>query len=229
METLHNGYILDFPPGVFPLSTDSMVLSHFVRLPKNAAVLDLCSGCGTLGHLLCAKDSGCNVTGVELSTEAHDAALQNIERNGLSIRLSSICGDIRNITELLPGRKFAVCVSNPPYFSAGPASKNLTGARREDSCTAEDLFSAAAKTVKYGGDFYLVHRPERLGELFALADRHGFAPKRLMLVRHKAGGPVILVLLQCRRGGKHGLSWEEISLFTPSGEPTPEYREIYHL
>ena len=55
METLLNGFTLDIPQGCFPLSTDSMVLSWFARLPKNARVLDLGSGCGTLGLLLCAR------------------------------------------------------------------------------------------------------------------------------------------------------------------------------
>ena len=54
MEQLPNEFTLNLPEGAFPLSTDSMVLSHFVRLPKNARVLDLGSGCGTLGLLLCA-------------------------------------------------------------------------------------------------------------------------------------------------------------------------------
>ena len=59
METLHNGFTLQLCEGAFPLSTDSIALSGFVKLPKNANVLDLCSGCGTLGLLLCAKDTGC--------------------------------------------------------------------------------------------------------------------------------------------------------------------------
>ena len=39
MEQLPNGFTLNLPEGAFPLSTDSMVLSHFVRLPKSARVL----------------------------------------------------------------------------------------------------------------------------------------------------------------------------------------------
>ena len=62
MEQLPNGFTLNLPEGAFPLSTDSMVLSHFVRLPKNARVLDLGSGCGTLGLLLCAVNESCRVS-----------------------------------------------------------------------------------------------------------------------------------------------------------------------
>ena len=52
MEFLPNGLTLTLCDGAFPLSTDSILLSHFVRLPRNASVLDLGSGCGTLGLLL---------------------------------------------------------------------------------------------------------------------------------------------------------------------------------
>ena len=64
MEYIATDFTLDLTDG-FPLSTDSMVLADFVRLPKNARVLDLGSGCGTLGLLLCGKDPNCHVTGVE--------------------------------------------------------------------------------------------------------------------------------------------------------------------
>ena len=67
MEQLPNGYTLELSDGCFPLSTDSMLLAHFAKLPRYAQVLDLGSGCGTLGLLLCAGDPNCTVTGVELT------------------------------------------------------------------------------------------------------------------------------------------------------------------
>ena len=91
MEILHNGFSLEICPGGFPLSTDSIALSGFVTLPRNAKVLDLGSGCGTLGVLLCAKDETCHVTGMELTRDAHETALQNIAANDLTSRLTSIC------------------------------------------------------------------------------------------------------------------------------------------
>ena len=70
MEYLPNGYTLSLCGGAFPLSTDSMCLAHFARLPKHARVLDLGSGCGTLGLLLCSRDAHCSVTGLELEEAA---------------------------------------------------------------------------------------------------------------------------------------------------------------
>lgn len=229
MEQLHNGITLDTGDGSFPLTTDSMLLAHFTRLPKNARVLDLGSGSGTLGLLLCARDANCTVTGIERSAQAHALALENIRRNGLESRLSSICADFRTLSPTLPNGSFHVCLSNPPYFSGGPASKTHPLARREDSCNPDALFSAAAKALRYGGDFFLVHRPERLAQLCACAVKAGLEPKRLQLVRHKEQGPISLILLQCRKGGKPGLKIEEIFLFDRSGNPSPVYREIYHF
>ena len=131
MEYLPNGVTLEVPPGSFPLSTDSMALAHFVRLPRNARVLDLGSGCGTLGLLLCSVDSACQVTGVELSPAAHQAAVENIRRNQMESRMQSICMDLRQVSGSFPPGSFSCCVSNPPYFSDGPASRSHTAARRQ--------------------------------------------------------------------------------------------------
>lgn len=229
METLHNGYTLDFPEHVFPLSTDSILLADFVRLSPNSTVLDLGSGCGTLGVLLCAKDEKCTVTGIELDETAHNAALENIRRNSLETRMNSICTDLRTANQIFSPGSFRCCVSNPPYFAGGPASSEVPLARREDCCTPSQLFAAAGRALQYGGDFFLVHKPERLAQLCACATQAGLEPKRLRLIRHRENSPVSLILLQCRKGGKPGLIWEEFFLSDAHGQPSAYYKELYHI
>ena len=228
MEYLPNGFTLELTPGAFPLSTDSMVLSHFVRLPKQAKVLDLGAGCGTLGLLLCAASDSCTVTGMELDESAHRGALENIARNGLHSRMESICADLRQLPPEFTGR-FDCCVSNPPYFSGGPAAQRTPLARREDCCSPAELFAAAAKALKFGGDFFLVHKPERLAELIARGSEVSLEAKRLLLLRHKASGPITLICLQFRKGGKPGLTIEDAALFDINNEPTAFYKSVYHI
>ena len=229
MEYLHNGFTLEICDGAFPLSTDSIALSGFVKLPRQAKVLDLGSGCGTLGLLLCAADPTCQVTGIEWDENAHKTALNNVAANGLHSRLGSICGDLRELSGFVSAGSFHCCVSNPPYFSAGPSSQSVPTARRDDLCSTDDLFKAAAWALRYGGDFFLVHRPENLAKLCACAAQNQLEPKRLRLLRHKPDSPVSLILLQCRKGGKPGLIWEEECLFDPQGAPTEYYRSLYHI
>ncbi len=229
MEQLYNGFTLHTPAGTFPLSTDSMVLADFIRLPKNAAVLDLGSGCGTLGLLLCAKDPLCSVTGVEIDEFSHCAAQENIVRNGLQMRMKSICGDLRAIPSLVPAGSFSCCISNPPYFSGGPASRTGPLARRDDLCSVSELFRAAAWVLRFGGDFFLVHKPDRLAELCACAVQTGLEPKRLCVVTHRPEREPAMILLQCRKGAAPGLKWEQLRLFHADGSPTAAYQRIYHL
>ncbi len=226
MEYLQNGYTLDTGGDAFPISTDSMLLSDFVRLPKNAKILDFGAGCGTLGVLLCAKDPLCCVTGVEISPQAHIAAEENIHRNALDGRMKSICADLRSVS--LPGN-FDICVSNPPYFSGGPASKENPLARREDCCSPAQLFAAAAKALKFGGDFYLVHKPQRLAQLIVCGAKENLEAKRLRLVRHRAESEVSLILLQFRKGAKPGLQMDDVVLFDSENNPTDFYKSAYHL
>lgn len=229
METLHNGYTLELSEGAFPLSTDSIALADFAKLPKNAKVLDLGAGCGTLGLMLCAKDPHCTVTGIELDPAAHQMSLHNARQNQLEDRLTSICASITDLPSRIKPSSYTCCISNPPYFSAGPQSKTAAYARRDDHCNMDALMTAAAWALQYGGDFFLVHRPERLAELCACAAAHRLEPKRLCLLRHRTDGPVTLILIQCRKGGKPGLLWEEASLYDNLGQPTVYYNSLYHL
>ena len=93
-EALWNRLTLEASDGVFPLSTDTMLLSDFVRLRPRARVADLGCGCGALGLLLCARSTDCTVTGIELLPRACAQARANIAASGLSERMRVVPGDL---------------------------------------------------------------------------------------------------------------------------------------
>ena len=91
------------------------------------------------------------------------------------------------------------------------------------------LCAAAAYLLRTGGSFCLVHRPERLSELFVCLSAHGLEPKRLRLVCPREGSAPSLVLVEARRGGKPGLVIEPALLLTDAdGKESEEVRRIYH-
>ena len=92
-----------------------------------------------------------------------------------------------------------------------------------------ELFAAAARALRFGGDFFLVHKPERLAQLCFEAASAGLEPKRLRLVRHRPDAPISLILLSFRKGGKPGLQIDELTLYNTDGTPTEDYRRIYHI
>ena len=147
----------------------------------------------------------------------------------MPVRMASICADLRSIPEILPAGSFQVCVSNPPYFTDGFKSPVHGRSRHTDHCCAEDLFRSAQWALKFGGDLFLVQKPDRLAELCHLAVSHQLEPKHLMLLRHREKSPVSLILLHCRKGAKPGLKLTEAALHHPDGTPTDYYNAIYHL
>ncbi len=231
-ERLYGGISYCVGEESFPLSTDSMLLGSFVNLGKNAQVADLGSGSGALGLLLCGRYPDCQVTGLEIHEPSHGAAVENIKNNGLEQRMKSLLLDIRQVRKSLPGGSCHCVVSNPPYFAAGADSQGPAGpqARKEAQCKLEELYLAAKWLLRFGGDFYLVHKPDRLTDLMALGRIHDLEPKKLRCVRYQPDSPVSLVLLQCRRGGKPGLQFlPDLVLRQTDGTPTKEYQEIYHM
>ena len=232
-EYFSGGIMMAVTDGCFRLSTDSMVLADFCRLPRGAAVCDLGCGCGALGLLLLRDHPGVRVTGIEILPDAAAQARKNIDANHLSERFSVITGDLREHRALLPANAFDAVVSNPPYFPAASGAISPDDARAiarsEVCCTLDDLCACAAHTLRFGGDLFLVHKPERLTDLLCTLRAHRMEAKRIRFVWHHAGADASLVLLAARLGGKPGVTVEpELLLFTPDGQETAETRRIYH-
>ena len=231
-EQIGGKYRMELSQTQFSLSTDSIALADFARVFSGARVCDLGCGCGALGLLLLAKCETLQVTGVEIQEPAARCAAENAAQNGLS-QFSVLHGDLREYRTLLPANGFDIVVSNPPYYpvsgGAAPEKLPLAIARSEICCTLSDLCACAAWCLRFGGSFFLVHKPERLGKLCALGAEFDLIPKVLRLVRHTSGGSVSLLLLQMRKGAKQGLIFQEEALRDPEGHPTADYRRIYHL
>jgi tRNA1Val (adenine37-N6)-methyltransferase len=218
--------------GSFPLGTDSMVLADFAAFSPGSRVADLGCGCGTLGLLLLAGEPSLRVTGVELDGAAARLARENAARSALEGRLSVVEGDLRAYRTLLPANGFDGAIANPPYYpeGSGRVSERHPGARGERTCPLPELCRCAAWLLRFGGSFFIVHKPERLADLVFTLRLCRLEPKRLRLVRHHPGANASLVLMEARLGGRPGLRLEnDLFLFDPDGSESAEYRRIYHL
>ena len=231
-EQLPNGVTLTWSGAQFRPSTDSMALADFAAPAKNARVCDLGCGCGTLSLLLLAARPDFCVTGVELQPEAAAVARENAVQDALAGRFTVIEGDLRD-PALLRAGSFDCAVSNPPYYplASGYAAQDpaLRAARTEEHCSLSELCRAAARLLRTGGRFFLVHKPERLADLICCLRETALEPKRLRFVRHRADSAANLVLLEAVRGGSPGLRLApDCILYAPDGALTPDARRIYH-
>lgn len=217
----------------FKLGTDCVLLADFVKSPGARRGIDLGCASAALGLLLLQRMEKLHMTGLEILDEAAALARENMAANALEERSNIITGDIRKHRELFAAGSFDLVVANPPYFPLGSGKlsekEGRAGARGEVLCNLEDICTAAAFLLKTGGSFCLVHKPERLAQVFASMSAHGIEPKRLRMVCHRADSAANLVLVEGRRGGKPGLSVEPtLVLREADGSETEEVRRIYH-
>jgi ribosomal protein L3 glutamine methyltransferase len=80
-----------------------------------ARVLDLCSGGGCIGIACALHDADADVVLADISADAVDVALDNIERHGVGDRVQVVQSDL---FAALGDERFDLIVSNPPYVDA---------------------------------------------------------------------------------------------------------------
>jgi len=224
------GPVFYYDTELFPPTTDTFLLGAFPDLRPRLKVCDLGAGTGLLGLLLLAREPSLVLHNVELQQAALVLAEKTAAESGFTVTQHR--ADLRALEGVLPAGSFDLVVSNPPYFETERGltspSDALAAARSDGNCTLNELCSAAARLLRWGGRFALVFRSERLTDLLVALREHGLEPKRLRLVCHRGDSVPSLVLAEARRGGKPGLRMEPcLILHHADGSETAELEHIY--
>lgn len=213
-------------------NTDTLLLADF-SLPKpGTRCADLGSGCGAIPLLWCYRARPEAVLALEVQEEALELARTSIRANGMEDRITPLLGDIRDYKALLPHQSLDLIASNPPYFAPGTGAVSRDPqrqcARHSPSFLLADLARAAAHSLRHGGRLCLCLPCTRLAEAVSLFHGRGLEPKRLRLVQQRPGREPYLFLLECRKGGKPGMTVQESLVLTDeSGGYSQEMRRIY--
>ncbi len=216
----------------FCFGIDAVLLSNFAQVPKNGSVIDLGTGTGIIAVLLAAKKEPGKVVGLEIQPEMAEMASRSIRLNGLDEKVSIVQGDIKDAVRMFGASSFDSVVTNPPYMEKGGGLLNPADAkaiaRHEILCTLEDVISAAARILKPGGKFSMVHRPQRLADIICCMRSHSIEPKQLRLVHPSPGKKPNLLLISGTRNGNAELRIQEpLYVYDGSGNYSSEIKHIY--
>lgn len=221
-----------YDDALFRPGTDTFLLSSLPRLKRGLRVCDLGCGTGLLSLLLLQRQPELQITGVEILPQAAFLARRAAEENRLAGHLTIVEGDLRSRALPLAPGSFDLAVCNPPYYPSGsgaaPEQGALRTARMESACTLAELCTAAARLLRWGGRFCLVHKPERLTDLLCALREAALEPKRLRFVCAAPAAAPSLVLAEGCRGGRPSLTVEPpLLLRRADGSPTAELNAIY--
>lgn len=207
IEDLGSGYRIIQREDGFKFGTDAVLLSDFANIKPSDVVMDLCTGTGIIPLLIHQKKKPKHICALEIQEEVFTLAQKSIELNNLTDDIKIIKGDLKDIKTICEANSFTVVTCNPPYMINDTGKKNIndfkTISRHEVMCTLEDVIVCASYLLGSGGRFFMVHRPERLCDIFYYMRKHRLEPKRLELIGEKDNPS--LVLIEGQKDRKPGL------------------------
>lgn len=227
-----NGYQIIQKTDGFCFGMDAVLLSGFACVKPGERAVDLGTGTGIIPILLEAKYDGEHYTGLEIQDQMADMARRSVALNHLEDKVAIVTGDIKEASRLFGAASFDVVTSNPPYMAGSHGLKNpalpKAVSRHEVLCTLDDVVREAAKLLRPGGRFYLVHRPHRLIEIITAMTKYKLEPKRMKMVHPFVDKEANMVLIEAVRGGKSMIKVEApIVVYKEPGVYTDEIYDIY--
>lgn len=227
-----NGYQIIQNPQKFCFGMDAVLLSGFVRVKPGASVLDLGTGTGIIPILIEAKTQAAKICAIEIQEESADMARRSVMLNHLEKKIDIVTGDLREADRFFDAASFDVITCNPPYMIGQHGLTNPDApkaiARHEILCTLEDVVRTAARLLKTGGNFCMVHRPFRLPEIMTVMVKYRLEPKRMRLVYPYADQEPNMVLIEGCRGGRPRMTVEKpLIIFREPNVYTDEVRDTY--
>lgn len=218
----------------FRFGMDAVLLSNFVTVRPHQNVLDLGTGTGIIPVLIAAKTKAKSITGLEIQPDIADMARRSIDGNNLSDRITIKTGDIKEAASIFGSGTYDIVVTNPPYIKAGSGLINPQDSkavsRHELCCSLTDVLANSRAILKPQGEFFMVHRPERLTDILAGMREARIEPKLIRMVCPFPGKAPSLILVKGLKNGNPGIKFlPDLVICSESGEYTKEARIQYNM
>ncbi len=219
----------------FCFGIDSVLLSDFAKdIKENSKVLDLGTGTGIIATLLCGKTKLKEIIGIEIQKEVYEMAKKSIKLNNLENKFKIINEDILNINKKLEKNTFDAIVTNPPYKKKDTGIKNDEEkkiiSRHETTATLDDFIKISKELLKDKGEFYMVHRPDRLVDILSIMRKYKIEPKVIRFVySNKKSEPKLILIKGIKNANPFLKVQNNLYIYNEDGKYTDEINEIYNI
>ena len=218
----------------FCFGIDSILLSDYAKnLKKGSKVIDIGTGTGIIGILLCEKSKLSHITGIEIQNDVAQMAKRSIKLNNLEDKFDILNINIKDVFDFINPNTIDCIVTNPPYMKLNTGATNIEKkkliSRHEVECNLEDIIRISYKLLKSKAEFYMVHRAERIVDMMFLLRKYRLEPKRIRFVQSKVNSNPNLVLIKCVKDGGNALKIDNpLIIYDNDGEYTEEIYKIYN-
>ena len=218
----------------FCFGIDSVLLSDFAKnIKDDSIVLDLGTGTGIIPILLCGKTNLKEIIGVEIQEDVANMANRSSKLNNLEDRFKVLNANILNLDKYYEKNTFDVIITNPPYKKKNSGVINdderKVISRHEITASLEDFIKVTKDLLKDKGEFYMVHRPDRLVDILYLLRKYKIEPKEIRFVFSNKEKPPKLALIKAVKNANEFLKVDNnLYIYDDDGNYTNEILKIYN-
>ena len=217
----------------FCFGIDSVLLSDFAKnMRKNTKLIDLGTGTGIINIFLSGKTTAKELVGVEVQEEVADMAKRSVKLNGVEGKIEILNKNILDLKNIYNKGYFDVVVTNPPYKKINTGLINEENkkmiSRHEITANLRDFIHISSYLLKDHGEFFMVHRPERLVDILWTMREEKIEPKKIKFVYPNENKKTNLVLIKGVKNGNSFLEFEDnLYVYNQNGNYTDEILKIY--
>ena len=187
-------------------NSDTHFLYNFIT--KNLAmfknvkgeVLDIGSGSGILGLLLCRDNEKLQLNQCEVQDSFEK--LSNINSKNNKIINVLYKGKFQDI---IFNKNFDICVSNPPFYHSSVVktkNENIKTARYNDALPLEEFIKKTSKILNNNGKFFFCYDVKQINDIIILLSKYKFNLEALQFVHPKKQKDASLILVYARKNSK---------------------------
>lgn len=218
----------------FSFSLDTLLLASAAKdvIHDRYKVADLCAG-NCAATIYMAYFNRAKYDAIEIQDGAASQARRSVALNNMENRITVYQNNVRNAPQFLRKDSYDVVVVNPPYFKVpkghevNPDRKKAI-ARHEILINLEEIIEVASGLLKMKGKMFMVHRPERLGEIAYYCMKHDLSIKVVQpFVSHRGEDSNLVIVEAVKHTASDGLVLKDaVEVHAKNGDFLPHIQRI---
>ena len=209
----------------YTFGVDSIILLDFAKMKRYKILIDIGSGSGILSLGANAYYNLKKVYAIEIQDEKANLLEENLKLN----EISNIETVNKDLNEVDIGNNMAdYIITNPPYYKITDNIQNKSEefliSRQEKYLTLENIFEFANKTLKDKGKLFMIHKPERMVDIFKSSGN--LKAKRIRFVQSTFDKKPQFILIEFVKNANDGLKIENPLIIYENGGYSEEMKKI---
>lgn len=212
----------------YTFGVDSIILLDFARMKKNKTLADIGSGSGILSLGANSYYDLEKVYAIEIQKEKAKLLKENLILNKIS-NIEIINEDLNKVN--LGTNTLDYIITNPPYYKITDNIRNKNEefliSRQEKYLSLKNIFDFANKTLKDRGKMFMIHKPERMVEIFK--ESGNLKPKRIKFVHSTYDKKPQFILIEFVKNANDGIKIEDPLIIYENGNYSQQMKIINGL